>query len=231
MRDKRLRTSILFQSDTTAIAVDSGPDFRQQMLRANIQHLDAILMTHEHNDHIIGLDDVRPFNFMNRTDMPVYATARVSTALQERFAYIFAAQRYPGAPMVKLEEIHAQQSLQIGDFTIQPIEVLHGRLPVLGYRVGDFAYITDMKTISDAEFEKLQGVATLVVNALHHSMHHSHLNLEEALAFVERLQPKQAYLTHISHRMGLHAMVQPKLPPNVQLAYDGLEIFVNDKIN
>lgn len=218
--------AVLIEADHHRVVIDCGPDFRQQMLRSNVRALDGIVLTHEHNDHIIGLDDVRPFNFMNWQDMPVYGTARVIAELKQRFAYIFARNPYPGAPMIKLTEISREQSFALGGLVFQPIEVLHGRLPVLGFRVQNFTYLTDVKTISEPELQKVKGTQTLVISALHHKPHHSHLNLAEALELIERIAPERAYLTHISHRMGLHAEVNKELPPNVALAYDGLQITV-----
>ncbi len=216
---------MLVRSGEVCVGIDCGPDFRQQMLRARVSHLDALLITHEHNDHVIGMDDVRPFNFINWQKMPVYATVSVQGELKKRFPYIFEEKsRYPGAPMVELFSLHKDVPFAIGDMEIAPIEVLHGKLPVLGFRFGDFAYITDMSAISDQEEKKLFGVEVLVVNALHFDPHHSHLNVEGALEFIRRLGPRQAFLTHISHRMGLHAQVDAVLPPNVALGYDGLEI-------
>ena len=222
-RDNRLRTSLHLQIDDVSIGIDCGPDFRQQMLRAKVSHLDAILITHEHNDHIIGMDDVRPFNFRSRKDMLVYATESVQGQLIHRFPYVFATEnRYPGAPMIKLLDLHKDQPFEIAGIKIIPIEVMHGKLPVLGFRFGNFAYITDMKTISDEEFAKLEGVTHLVVNALHHNEHFTHMNLTEALAFTERVGAKKTYFTHISHRMGLYEEVEKTLPEGVMLAYDGL---------
>ena len=223
-RDQRLRTSVLFTKGKTQVAIDCGPDFRQQMLRSGTHHLDAVVLTHEHNDHIIGMDDGRPFNFQHKTDMPVYARPQVIAELKTRFAYVFAANPYPGAPMLQPIPISDTDVFQIGSLELLPIGVLHGHMPVLGFRVDDFTYITDMKTINDTEKEKILGTHTLVVNALHHHIHHSHLNLEEALAFIEEIQPKQAYLTHMSHRMGLHAEVNKMLPDGVALAYDGMKV-------
>lgn len=214
----------MLQSGANNVVIDCGPDFRQQMLRAQVKSLDAVVLTHEHNDHIIGLDDVRPFNFMNWQDMPVFCTAAVAEELKQRFAYIFEKEPYPGAPMVKLHEISKAESFKAGGLSFVPIEVMHGKLPILGFRVQDFTYLTDMKTISEVELEKVKGTKVLVVNALHQHQHHSHLNLEEALAFIETIGPEQAYLTHLSHRMGLHEEVSKALPANVALAYDGLQI-------
>jgi len=221
-RDRRLRSSILVSTDDTNLVIDCGPDFRQQMILSGIAHLDAVLLTHEHNDHIIGMDDVRPFNFRSRKNMPVYATASVQADLLTRFAYIFAKDPYPGAPRLELNTIDKSTPFQIKDMEVRPVEVMHGKMPVLGFRFGNFTYITDAKTITDKEFSKLEGTETLVLNALHHRTHHAHLNLEEALEWVERIAPKKAYLLHISHLMGKHDEINPQLPENVELAYDGL---------
>lgn len=197
------------------------------MLRADIAHLDAILITHEHNDHVIGLDDVRPFNFMTGRDMEVYATSWVQEQLRVRFGYVFAANPYPGAPRVHLVDLDPESTLELKGVTIQPIRYLHGRLPVIGFRIGSFAYLTDIKTIEDAELEKVIGVDTLVISALHRNPHHSHLNLDEALDLIEKIAPRQAYLTHMSHRMGFHQEVDDSLPEGVNLGYDGLRILID----
>ncbi len=222
--DQRLRPSILISSGEYNLVIDAGPDFRQQMLRAGVQSLEAVLITHEHNDHIIGIDDVRPFNFRFLRDMPVYATQHVQEQLRDRFAYIFAVDGYPGIPRLELREIKKEQRFEVGGLDILPIEVIHGRLPVLGFRFGDFTYITDAKYISEESQALIKGSKILVLNALHHKMHYSHFNLEEALEMIAILKPEQAYLTHISHHMGLDAVVNADLPPGVQLAYDGLEL-------
>lgn len=222
-RDQRLRTAALIRFGQHAIAIDCGPDFRQQMLCNKVQSLDAILFTHEHNDHVIGLDDVRPFNFQKRVDMPVYCTEQVGQELRHRFAYVFAQEdRYPGAPMVRQHFITKDTPFEVCGLEVVPVEVMHGNLPVLGFRFGDFAYLTDVKTIAEQELQKVLGVRYLVINALHHKGHYTHLNLAEALALIERIQPEQAYLTHISHNMGLYTEVQPLLPPKVWLGCDGL---------
>ncbi len=231
-RDKRLRCSLLVQQDNTNLVIDCGPDFRQQMLRANVQHLDAILITHEHNDHIMGLDDVRPFNFRQKCPMPIYAQPRVLQVLKTRFAYAFDKNPYPGAPSYELHPIH-NTAFQTGAFEIMPITVMHGQMPVTAFRFGPVAYITDMKTISKKEREKLRGIKILIVNALHHKPHHAHLNLEEALAFAKSIRAPQTYFIHMSHLMGLHQVINKQLAAfskqqgiNIQLAYDGLSIEV-----
>lgn len=223
-RDRRLRTAALLQAGGTTIAIDCGPDFRQQMLANRIDQLDAVLITHQHNDHIIGLDDVRPFNFLTWRDMPVYAAPPVMTELRRRFAYVFEENPYPGAPRVQLLPIARDEMLSIGGLSIQPVEVWHGHLPVLGFRVGDLAYLTDVRTIAPEEMKKLKGLRCLVISALHRKPHHSHLSLDEALALIDRLQPEMAYLTHLSHRMGFHADVEDELPPHVRVGFDGLRI-------
>lgn len=215
---------MLLETGEQNLVIDCGPDFRQQMLRAGVCNLDGILITHEHNDHIIGLDDVRPFNFRSHRNMPIYATARVIQELRIRFAYVFAHEPYPGAPRIQAAPIEGLTPFPIGNVSVQPIQVYHGRLPVLGFRIDDFIYITDMKTIPEEELPKVEGARVLVVNALHHRPHHSHLNLEEALAFIERVRPERAYLTHVSHSMGLYAEVTKDLPAGVELAYDGLQL-------
>lgn len=224
-RDKRLRTAIHLTDGEQSIVIDVGPDFRQQMLRAHISNLDAILITHEHNDHIIGIDDVRPFNFMNEhRDMPIYCTPRVAESLLDRFAYAFAPSPYPGAPRLKLKNINTNLAIQLGNWQISPINYLHGQLPVVGFRVGDFAYLTDIKTITGKELAKLEQLDTLIISALHRNPHHSHLSLEEALSLIELINPRQAWLTHLSHRMGTHQAVSKLLPPNVDIVYDGMQL-------
>ena len=217
----------MVETEETAIVVDAGPDFRQQMLRNTPKKLDAIIITHEHNDHVIGMDDVRPFNFIQRTDMPVYATPKVQKELRKRFAYVFAENPYPGAPMIKLCDISKDVAFEINDIKIQPIEVIHGKLPVLGFRFGDFTYLTDVKTIAEEELDKVKGTRYLVLNALHHKPHYSHLNLEEALELAKKIGAEKTYLTHCSHRMGFYTEVMKTLPEGVELAYDGLVVEVD----
>lgn len=216
----------MVSSPTTNIVVDAGPDFRQQMLRTGINHLEAVLLTHEHNDHIVGIDDVRPFNFLSGNDMPVYGLARVLDELKDRFKYIFSTDHYPGRPRLKTIITEPFELLNVGDIGILPLDILHGNLPVLGYRFGDFTYITDAKTIPSSTIKAISGTKTLVLNTLHHREHHSHLNLMQALDIIELVKPDRAYFTHLSHEMGLYEKVQSNLPENVFIAYDGLTIDV-----
>ncbi|MBT8262359.1 MAG: MBL fold metallo-hydrolase [Bacteroidia bacterium] len=223
-RDNRLRVSVMVEWGNLRYVIDCGPDFRQQMLRENVHAIDGVLLTHEHSDHTAGIDDIRPFYF-RQGNVPFYAHERVFEALHERFAYIFATEnKYPGAPAIKEIEISKNSSFSLGNIPVTPVEVMHSGLPVLGFRIGDFTYLTDVKTISEEEIEKIKGTKVLVLNALRYEPHIAHLNIAEALALVDKIKPKTAYFTHISHLMGFHAEVEPKLPENVFLAYDGLKI-------
>ena len=222
-RDKRLRVSILVEWDRFTYVVDCGPDFRCQMLRADVRKIDGILFTHEHADHVAGLDDIRPYCFQ-MGEVPIYAQQRVLDNLTERFAYIFETEnRYPGAPSVKKNRV-GKEVFQLQNLEVQPIKVMHGNLPILGYRFNAFAYLTDVKTISKEEKEKLRNLDVLVISALRIEPHKTHLTLDDALEIIKELNPKKAYLTHISHKLGFHAEVEKKLPKNVFLAYDELEI-------
>lgn len=222
-RDKRLRTSALIRYKGKTICIDSGPDFRQQMLRENVQNLDAILYTHEHKDHIAGTDDVRAFNFRQKKAMPMYCSERVLEGFKKEFHYVFSGTNYPGIPQFNIQLID-KDPFYFEDIEITPIEVLHYKLPVTGFRIGDLTYITDASFISDEEFKKIEGTKVLVVNALRKTKHISHFNLEEAIAFINRVKPEKAYLTHISHYFGKHEEEQAQLPENVLIAYDGLKI-------
>lgn len=225
-RDKRLRVSVWLQWENHSYVIDCGPDFRQQMLTSGCQKLDGILYTHEHSDHTAGLDDIRPF-FFKQGDIPIYAHKRVINSLTRRFDYIFETEgKYPGAPSVKVIEVTNNIPFNVGNKTAIPVMAMHGDLEVFGYRIDDFAYLTDVKTITPSEIEKLKGVKVLVVSALREEPHSMHFNLEEALNFIEAVKPGKAYLTHISHLMGFHAEVQERLPENVFLAYDNLQITI-----
>ncbi len=224
-RDKRLRTSVHIEVEGKSLIIDSGPDFRQQVLSARIKRLDALLFTHQHKDHTAGMDDIRSFNFRQKVDMPVYGTAAVIEQLKREFSYIFEAHKYPGVPRVAIHEIDLTP-FAIGDVKITPIEVMHYKLPVLGFRIKDFTYITDANYISEKEIEKIKGSKVLVLNALQIDKHISHYNLEEALAMVDIIQPENAYFTHISHKLGTHQKTALKLPDHVELAWDGLKIEV-----
>lgn len=223
-KDKRLRSSLLIELDGHHIIVDTGPDFRYQMLRDHVQHLDAILMTHSHKDHIAGLDDVRAFNYKQNQSISIYTNAPTLESLQREFYYAFSSVKYPGVPQLDLREIHAGEPFFLFGQEIIPIEVMHYKMPVLGFRIGKFAYITDAKTVSTASRKLLEGVEVLVVNALQEMAHISHFTLEEALAFIKDIGPKQAYLTHISHRFGTNAYIQSLLPSNVYVAFDQLTV-------
>lgn len=224
-KDKRLRVSVLIEWEGLSVLIDCGPDFRQQMLNANCQSLSAILFTHEHADHTAGLDDIRPYNFLQKMPIPIYLEANVLDSLQQRFAYIFAEEnRYPGAPEVQTNIIVPFQKFNIQNKTILPIRAMHGNLPVLGFRLENFVYLTDVKSMEDTDLHNLKDVSVLVINALRLEPHPTHFNLEEALAFIEKVKPQQTYLTHISHHLGFHDEVQAQLPNNVYLAYDNLEI-------
>jgi phosphoribosyl 1,2-cyclic phosphate phosphodiesterase len=223
LKDKRLRSSVLIETDDANLVIDTGPDFRQQMLRVNVNRLDAILFTHEHRDHIAGLDDIRAYNFIQQKPMDVYAEERVFRALNYEFPYIFAEKKYPGVPQLKVNII-SNFSFIINEIAIVPIRIMHYRLPALGFRIGPFAYITDANYISEDEMEKLIGVKHLVINALRKEKHVSHFSLEQSLNIIRQLSPKRAYLTHISHQMGLHEEVQNDLPPNILLAHDEMVI-------
>jgi len=222
-RDKRLRSSILIEADDKTVVIDSGPDFRYQMLRAHVQRLDAVVYTHEHKDHVAGMDDIRAFNFKQQEPMNIYADARVQAALMREFPYVFAEFKYPGIPQINIHPI-GLDPFDIGSIHFIPIEVLHYKLPVLGFRINDFTYITDAKTVSDEEKEKIKGSKILVINALQKQNHISHFTLDEAIGFAHEIGAETTYFTHISHRLGKHADIEAELPAGIKLAYDGLRI-------
>ncbi len=225
VKDKRLRSSIHIESETTSIVIDSGPDFRQQMLTNEVKRLNAVVFTHEHKDHLAGMDDIRAFNFKQKKDMEVYASERVQEALRREFHYVFAKEKYPGVPSVNLNTIDTKD-FQIGDIRLTPIDVWHHKLPVKAFRIKDFAYITDANKIDVQSFDKLRGVKTLLINALRKEKHLSHFTLDEAIEVSKKIGAETTYLTHISHLMGKHEDVSKELPANVQIAYDGLQVVV-----
>jgi phosphoribosyl 1,2-cyclic phosphate phosphodiesterase len=222
-RDKRLRTSVLVETDTTTFVIDTGPDFRQQMLREKVTKMDAVIFTHEHKDHIAGLDDIRAFNFILKKRIPVYAEMRVQEAIRREFAYIFADYKYPGIPEIDFHSIE-NVPFSIQGISVMPIRVMHFNLPVYGFRFSDFVYITDANAISEEEKEKIRGCKIMVINALRRQTHVSHFNLEQALELITELKPEKAYLTHISHQLGKHSDLEKELPENVFQAYDGLKL-------
>jgi len=222
-KDKRLRVSALLEWDSYTYVIDCGPDFRQQMLANDVSKIDGILFTHEHNDHVIGLDDVRPFYF-RQGNISVYAHQRVMNELKKRFEYIFAIEnKYPGAPTLD-ENLITNQAFILGQKEVIPINVYHGKLQVFGFRIDDFAYVTDAKYIDHNELDKLKGVKVLVLNALRRKEHKTHLNLEQAIEVAEKVGAEQTYFTHISHHMGFHKDVEKELPDHIHLGYDNLQI-------
>jgi phosphoribosyl 1,2-cyclic phosphate phosphodiesterase len=224
-KDKRLRSSILIESENTRVVIDTGPDFRQQMLREKTGKLDAVVFTHEHKDHIAGLDEVRAFNYIQKKSMPVYATERVQKALKREFAYVFSDEKYPGIPEIDLFDFD-NDPFYVGDICLEPINVMHFRLPVKGFKVKEFAYITDANFIPQAEKEKLKGLNVLVLNALRRETHVSHFTFDEAIALVKELNPRKAYFTHISHQLGMHDQLNAELPANIEVASDGLQLII-----
>jgi phosphoribosyl 1,2-cyclic phosphate phosphodiesterase len=222
-RDKRLRTSLLLEAENVSLLFDAGPDFRQQMLREHVMRLDAILLTHEHKDHIAGLDDVRAFNYKSQDAIDIYCEERVQKVVKKEYSYVFSEYQYPGVPKMRLNPV-PEHGFSISKIQITPIRVFHYRLPVYGFRIGNFAYITDANYIPEESKEKLYGVKYLVVNALRKEKHISHFSLREAIDFIREISPKKAYITHISHQMGLHSEVSKELPPEISLAFDGLKL-------
>ncbi len=222
-KDKRLRSSVLIHVDNQNIVIDSGPDFRYQMLRAKVDNLSAILFTHEHKDHTAGLDDIRAFNWINKKAVDIYAETRVQDSLKQEFSYVFAAKKYPGIPQMHLNPVTGSP-FYAGATKIIPIRVMHHKLPVYGYRIEDVTYITDANYIAPCEKEKIKGTKILVVNALRKEEHLSHFTLDQALELIAEIKPERAYLTHVGHQMGLYKTVQKELPDNVFFAYDTLTI-------
>lgn len=222
IKDRRLRASVLLNIGDKRILIDCGPDFREQIIYEEFSHIHGVLLTHEHYDHVGGLDDLRPFCRFD--DVDIYSNTITLDALKRRIPYSFREHRYPGVPTFRLHEVSHEGPFCIGDIDIQPINIMHHMLPILGYRINNFAYLTDVKHIAEEEYYKLKNLDTLVISSLRIDKHISHLNLIEALEEIKKISPKKAYLTHMSHQMGLHDKVQAILPPNVYLSYDGLEI-------
>jgi len=224
-KDKRLRASVMIKINNKVIVIDTGPDFRQQMLRENVKRIDALLITHSHKDHIAGLDDVRPYNYIMNKAMDLYASTDTMNAIKKEFSYVFLKEKYPGVPDINLIEIN-DKSFFIDDIKVTPIKLLHHKMNVLGFRIGNFSYITDTNYISDNELQKMMHSEVVVISALRKKKHLSHFSLDEALNILKILNPQKAYITHISHQMGKHEDVQKELPARVYFAYDGLKIIV-----
>jgi len=229
-RDKRLRTALLVETDSLTVSIDAGPDFRQQMLREHVTKLDAIIITHEHKDHIGGMDDVRAFNYKSQGAIDIFAEDRVQKAIKKEYSYVFAEYQYPGIPKMRLNNI-SDFEFKIHGLSIIPIRVFHYRLPIYGFRIGNFAYITDANYIPEESKEKLFGVKYLVINALRKETHISHFSLREALSLIQEISPRRAFITHISHQMGRYNEVSKELPANVMLAYDGLKLLCDEQNN
>lgn len=227
-KDKRLRTSLHLSLQDCEIQIDIGPDFRQQMLNSKIPRVDLILITHQHADHTAGLDEVRALNFLQNSSIPLFAEKNVLEDLRTRFAYIFGKNKYPGLPIISLNEIQAYEKFIFNSIEILPIRIMHGSLPILAYRIGKFAYITDANFIEDRSIELLQDLDVLVINALRHKTHHSHFNLDQSLEVANRIHAKKTFLTHLSHQMGLHKKVEKQIPDTVAIAYDGLEVYIDE---
>ncbi|HAH25120.1 MAG TPA: MBL fold metallo-hydrolase [Prolixibacteraceae bacterium] len=225
-KDKRLRASVMIETDSQCLVVDAGPDFRQQMLTHKVRHLNGILLTHEHTDHIFGLDDIRAFNWVQKQPTDIYAEERVQIAIRRIFDYVFAFYQYPGIPQMHLHLLE-NKPFRIGDLDVVPIRGYHYKLPVFGFRFGKLAYVTDVNRLDNEELEKLRGLDILVLNALRKDEHISHFNLQQALEIIAEVKPEKAYLTHLSHQMGFHNEVQEELPENVFIAYDGLQLIVD----
>jgi phosphoribosyl 1,2-cyclic phosphate phosphodiesterase len=225
--DNRLRTSLLLEYEGVTLLFDAGPDFRQQMLREKVKKLDAILITHEHKDHIAGMDDVRAFNYKSQDAVDIYAEERVQKAIKREFSYVFTEYQYPGIPKMRLNDI-PDYMFMIKGIKVIPVRVRHMNMEILGFRIGDFAYITDANYIPEQSKERLFGVKYLVVNALRKEKHISHFSLREAIDFIREISPRKAFLTHISHQMGLHKEVSEELPPGIMLGYDGLSLVCDE---
>ena len=225
-KDKRLRASVMIEADNQCLVVDAGPDFRQQMLMNRVLHLNGILLTHEHTDHIFGLDDIRAFNWVQKQPTDIYAEERVQIAIRRVFDYVFSHYQYPGIPQMNLHLLE-NKPFKIGDLEIIPIRGFHYKLPVFGFRFGKLAYVTDVNRLDKSEVDKLRGLDILILNALRKDEHISHYNLQQALEIIAEVKPQKAYLTHLSHQMGFHDEVQEELPGNVFLAYDGLQLVVD----
>jgi len=224
-KDKRLRTAILVETSVNSIVIDAGPDFRQQMLRENVKKVNAVFITHNHKDHTGGLDDVRAFNWILKQPMEVFARQNVLKSIKKDFDYAFEEEKYPGVPQINLNTIE-NKPFSVNGEEILPIDALHAQLPVFGFRMGDFSYLTDANFLTDEELDKMKGSKYIIINALRKEKHYSHFNVEEAVDLLQYLKPEKGFLTHISHQMGLHEEINKELPPGIELAYDGLKLII-----